>query len=248
MSCRISAELPWAGRDLRAPHMPHIRMRSSQATLDSRHKRSAAVDQPNLPPPEGQSLMAESATGLLLMASDLKPIYANAEAIRILAYPEAPEPLNLADGFLTDKIRSVILADGNGPHSAFATEFTSGRRHYLCRAFALNSHSNHGPDQPALAVIFERCSRRSFDAIQVAARFHLTPREQETLQHLMQGLTNKEIGQRMHISPNTVKAFLKLIMMKMGVSTRSGIIGKTVIPAVKNSPPLVAVANHPFGE
>ena len=244
-SCRISAELPWAGCDL-CP--PHIRMRSSQATLDSRHKRGTVVDPPNLPPPEVQSVMAESATGLLLMASDLKPIYANAEAIRILAYPEAPEPLELSDSFLTDKIRSVILANVNSPHTAFAAEFTSGRRRYLCRAFALNSHANHGPDHPALAVIFERSSRRSFDAAQVAARFHLTPREQETLQHLMQGLTNKEIGQRMNISPNTVKAFLKLIMMKMGVSTRSGIIGKTVTPPVKNSSPLVAVANHPFGE
>ena len=97
-------------------------------------------------------------------------------------------------------------------------------------------------------VFLGSCSRRSFDAIQVAARFHLTPREQETLQHLMQGLTNKEIGQRMHISPNTVKAFLKLIMMKMGVSTRSGIIGKRVTPPGKNNSPLVAVANHPFGE
>jgi DNA-binding CsgD family transcriptional regulator len=64
----------------------------------------------------------------------------------------------------------------------------------------------------------------------------------------MQGLTNKEIGQRMNISPNTVKAFLKLIMMKMGVSTRSGIIGKTVVPVMRSSSPLVAVANHPFGE
>jgi DNA-binding CsgD family transcriptional regulator len=200
--------------------------------LEARHKISAAAGSPAMAPTEEPFLIAESATGFLLMASDFKPIYANAEAIRILVYPEAPEPLELLDGFLADKIRSVILANGHGPHSAFTTEFTSGRRHYLCRTFALNSHPNHGhgPDHPALAAILERSSRRSFDAAQVAARFHLTPREQETLQHLMQGFTNKEIGQRMNISPNTVKAFLKLIMMKMGVSTRSGIIGKTVIP------------------
>jgi len=32
----------------------------------------------------------------------------------------------------------------------------------------------------------------------------------------------------MGISPNTVKAFLKLIMTKMGVPTRSAIVGKAI--------------------
>ena len=119
-SCRINAELPWAGCDLRPPQM---RMRSSQAILDSRHKRGAVVDPLNLPLPEVQSVVTESATGLLLMASDLKPIYANAEAIRILAYPEAPEPLVLSDSFLIDKIRSVVLANGNVPHPRVGCTF-----------------------------------------------------------------------------------------------------------------------------
>jgi DNA-binding CsgD family transcriptional regulator len=30
----------------------------------------------------------------------------------------------------------------------------------------------------------------------------------------------------MNISPNTVKAFFRLVMTKMSVSTRSGIVGK----------------------
>ena len=177
--------------------------------------------------------MGESAVGLLLVASDLKPIYANAEAIQILGYPEPPTSLNPSDSFLTHKIQSVLLADGNGAHVAFAAEFISGRRSYLCRPFTLTSHSNKTHVHLTFAVILERSSRKSLDACQVAARFHLTPREQETLQYLIQGLTNKEIGQRMRISSNTVKAFLKLMMMKMGVSTRSGIIGKALDPVLK---------------
>jgi len=47
----------------------------------------------------------------------------------------------------------------------------------------------------------------------------------EALEYLIQGLTSKEIAERMHISVNTVKAFLRLIMVKMGVTTRSGIVG-----------------------
>jgi DNA-binding CsgD family transcriptional regulator len=46
------------------------------------------------------------------------------------------------------------------------------------------------------------------------------------VEYLIQGLTSKEIAVRMNISPNTVKAFLRLVMVKMKVSTRSGIAGK----------------------
>jgi DNA-binding CsgD family transcriptional regulator len=44
----------------------------------------------------------------------------------------------------------------------------------------------------------------------------------------MEGLTSKEIAERMKISPSTVKAFLRLVMVKMSVSTRSGIVGKVL--------------------
>lgn len=189
--------------------------------------------------------MGESATGLLLVASDLTPIYANAEAIQILAYPETSKPMGSLDGFLACKIRSVLIVNENDTQPTFATEFVSGRRRYACRAFSLDKSPT---DHPALAVILERSRRTSFNAAQVATQFRLTPREQETLQYLMEGLTNKEIGHRMNISPNTVKAFLKLIMMKMGVSTRSGIIGKTINPVLQRGSLLVASANHPFGE
>src|SRR5437867_3534329 len=118
--------------------------------------------------------MGESAVGLLLVASDLKPIYANAEAIQILGYPEPPTSLNPSDSFLTHKIQSVLLADGNGAHVAFAVEFISGRRSYLCRPFTLTSHSNKAQAHPAFAVILERSSRKSLDVCQVAGRFHLT--------------------------------------------------------------------------
>jgi DNA-binding CsgD family transcriptional regulator len=56
--------------------------------------------------------------------------------------------------------------------------------------------------------------------------YHLTDREQEALIGVTMGLTSKELATRMNISPNTVKAFLRLLMIKMGVPTRAGIVGK----------------------
>jgi DNA-binding CsgD family transcriptional regulator len=62
--------------------------------------------------------------------------------------------------------------------------------------------------------------------LQAAAEYHLTDREQEALIGITMGLTCKEVAERMDISPNTVRAFLRLIMIKMGVPTRAGIVGR----------------------
>ena len=79
-----------------------------------------------------------------------------------------------------------------------------------------------------MALLLER-SLGSFDLFQMAGEFNLTQREREAVELLVQGLTSKEIANRMRISPNTVKAFLRLVMIKTGVSTRSGIVGKLLM-------------------
>jgi DNA-binding CsgD family transcriptional regulator len=78
--------------------------------------------------------------------------------------------------------------------------------------------------------MLERRSNEAAKLNEMSERFGLTAREQETVKYLLEGLTSKEIAQRMKISPNTVKAFLRLVMVKMSVSTRSGIIGRIVGP------------------
>jgi len=93
-----------------------------------------------------------------------------------------------------------------------------------------------------MVVMLERQSNEAVTIAEVSERFGLTAREQETVQFLLEGLTSKEIAERMKISPNTVKAFIRLVMVKMKVSTRSGIIGrvvgKTMIEADRRLPKL----------
>src|SRR5260370_33454564 len=79
---------------------------------------------------------------------------------------------------------------------------------------------------PTTAVLLERGPSRLVPLSQVCQQFNLTQREQEVLEYLLQGIRNKEIAKRMNLSPNTVKAFLRLIMIKTGVSSRSAIVGK----------------------
>jgi DNA-binding CsgD family transcriptional regulator len=169
--------------------------------------------------------MSPSSHGFLVMDASLKLIYANAEAVNILVYPENPQKLKSLDSLLAEKIRTVLLKQPSSPKAGFVAELRSGRRRYLCRAFSLNPYSKNSGDQESLALQFERTRQVTLNGSQVAEKFNLTPREQQTLEYLIQGLTSKEIAERMHISVNTVKAFLRLIMVKMGVTTRSGIVG-----------------------
>jgi len=74
----------------------------------------------------------------------------------------------------------------------------------------------------------ERVQQGSLLVSAMGNQFHLTCREKEIVTLLSEGLTSKEIAGRMRISSNTVKAFLRQIMSKMGVSNRSGILGKAL--------------------
>ena len=166
---------------------------------------------------------AVSPEGFLLLDSARNPIFVNQAAAKILLYPHEVEKQRKLSDLLTAKISTLFSGQASG---ALANKFQSGKRLYLCRSFRANALSN---SRPLVAVLLERVSAASISLTQVSERFHLTTREQEVLQYLSEGgLTTKEIAMRMGISPNTVKAFLRLIMLKMGVSTRSGIVGKAM--------------------
>jgi DNA-binding NarL/FixJ family response regulator len=49
----------------------------------------------------------------------------------------------------------------------------------------------------------------------------LTRREQDVLARLAQGLTNREIGEHLHLSENTVKSHVAVIYAKLGVNSRA---------------------------
>jgi DNA-binding CsgD family transcriptional regulator len=181
----------------------------------------------------------------------LNLVASNTEAIQILTFPEPLDKIRNLDSWLTNKIRAHLVERQVQRPTSFVGEFRSAKRTYLCRSFPLDVNANvtgngnhngashhaemeesNGSGVPTalLVLMIERRSNGAVKLAEVAERFGLTAREQETVQLLLQGLTSKEIAQRMQISPNTVKAFIRLVMVKMSVSTRSGIIGKIVGP------------------
>jgi len=85
-----------------------------------------------------------------------------------------------------------------------------------------DSSSDLPPD--AELVLVARAApaqRRSTHVGGDASGGSLSPREQEILALLADGLLNKQIAARLGISTNTVKTHLELLFEKLGVATRA---------------------------
>jgi len=166
--------------------------------------------------------------GFVLLDSSLRPLSFNAEAIHVLSYPDKLANIRRPNVFLAGKIHSSLMSQPPSRQSRFVTEFRSGRRRYLCRVLLVD-WSASGPSHPSIAVLLERAPSGLVSVTLVSEQFNLTRRERDVLEYLLHGLSTKEIASRMNISPNTVKAFLRLIMSKTGVSSRAAIVGKIIV-------------------
>ena len=169
--------------------------------------------------------VAPSKSGFLLLDASLNLLASNPEAVQILAYPSNPDRIRHLKVFLSDRVRMSLHDYLSAECCNGAKQYESGRRRYICRKFQVNYDSNSST-QPAIALLLERNASPDLALNEICKQFNLTPRECETVELLVQGLTSKEIANRLSISPNTVKAFVRLVMVKMGVSTRSGIVGR----------------------
>jgi len=166
-----------------------------------------------------------SQPGFIVMDSTLIPHAFNFDAVQILSFPESLKNILDMHGYLKERIRARLFE--RPANSPAVSQLKSGRRTYVCKSFPirLNGISGHS-DSPGLLFLLERPSSGDISLDRIAERFALTERERETVRLLFEGLSSKEIADRMNISPHTVNAFVRLVMVKLGVSNRSGIVGK----------------------
>ena len=162
------------------------------------------------------------------MGSSLNLIYFNTEAMKVLSYPDDLARLGRPEDSLPGKVRSSLIRQPSSSESPFVTEFRSGRRRYFCRVFLVASDSGDS-SRPSLAVLLERGPSEVIPLSRVSEQFNLTHREREALGYLLQGLSSRAIADRMSISPNTVKAYMRMIMVKTGVSSRPAMVSKILL-------------------
>ncbi len=173
---------------------------------------------------EPRAYPAIADVGIVLLDLSLQPVAFDRGAAEM--FNEEAKRRGSGPAFsIPREIVEVIRRSKPGAPDSTKMRFRLGTRDYTCRSYLLEA--GHGNEQnPLVAVHLER-DVSVYDAVsEVGSEYRLTDREHEVLKEIAAGLTSKEVAQRMNISPNTVKVFLRMIMMKMGVSTRSGVIAK----------------------
>jgi len=81
-----------------------------------------------------------------------------------------------------------------------------------------------GGGQSRVLITMEQIGRRHQPVDQAKELFGLTEREGTVVQNLLKGWTNKEIGNELGVTEQTVKEHIKHIMAKTRTTTRTGIL------------------------
>jgi DNA-binding CsgD family transcriptional regulator len=169
------------------------------------------------------SVAAEA--GVVVADLSLEPIAMDRGAIAILTDIQQRSGGGEASSSLPSQITERLKGFTAQESSGFRIQLRGERYEYSCRLYVLEPLNRVFTKQMVMLHL-QRGSSANDAICQLAAECSLTDREEQVIVGISMGLTSKELAERMNISPNTVRAFLRLIMVKMGVTTRSAIVGK----------------------
>jgi DNA-binding CsgD family transcriptional regulator len=160
--------------------------------------------------------------GFVLLDAHWRSVFVNDAArdalVNAPSGQTAPDTIESALQKLEELI-TVSLTDGKPPLG-----FTfAGRR---CRTFQLSCQ--RGDRETFNVVLLGPQPDGQSYAQAFSEQFRLTPRETEALDYYIQGLPAKGVAQQMRISTSTAKAFLRMITIKMGVSSRAEMMSKVL--------------------
>jgi len=126
---------------------------------------------------------------------------------------------------LEQRIKDMRKSGDRDPVTrSFIEFFNSGKREYVVRGVILSDHMHSSKRKNQYMFILERIRTDLLNIPQISREWNLNKREQDLIQLLLSGMSNKEIAYALGLSLNTIKAYMKLLMRKLGVNSRSGII------------------------
>lgn len=111
--------------------------------------------------------------------------------------------------------------------SEFIDVFSSGRRTYgiRCQYMGNDVSTSRSPGQNgAFLFLLHRLDPDTAGLSAAYRRLKLNRRERDIVRLLMDDCTNKEIAARLGLSLNTIKGYLKILMRRLGVGSRAGIV------------------------
>jgi DNA-binding response OmpR family regulator/DNA-binding CsgD family transcriptional regulator len=157
------------------------------------------------------TLAVRSADGRILWQTPL--------ARQLLSAHEAGDAQQLGEAVLDWlQAQAVVHATGGSPQPL--TLARHGRRLvFALHEASTTSEGESGGDDEWLIVMSESSDESTIEALGLA--FKLTAREAEVLYWVVQGKTNRDIGEILGTSPRTVHKHLEHVFEKLGVETRT---------------------------
>jgi len=144
--------------------------------------------------------------------------------------------------------RVIVLLDASEPASVVEA-FRAGAQGVFCRTESFNLLSkciqcvHQGQiwaSSSELEYVLEALARPTFSKFQTNGKSLLSARETDVVRCVAEGLTNREIAQRLKLTEHTVKNYLFRIFEKLGVSSRV----EVVLYALGQSSPHVSVPSN----
>ena len=164
-------------------------------------------------------------------------VFYNAETYHILSLPSllskegtasSPDISFLCSRWkeLLDKGLDELKESGKGGTGAgFIDILQSRRRRYTVKGLVLSGQPSASKKQEKQYLfILERFTPDSVNLSMPFRQWNLSHREQDIVRLLLADRSNKEIAHALGLSLNTVKGYMKLLMRKLGVNSRAGIV------------------------
>lgn len=177
--------------------------------------------------------------GVVLLDSSLNMIASDRGAATIFNYRTASGERPGAAPAVPEEILEIVRNSMPTERAPVKAHLQLGKSGYICRAYLLLSSDQKRTTDAMIALYLERDVYADDAISDIVDKYHLTEREQEVLRGISLGLSTKELAGWMSISPNTVKAFIRLVMIKMGVTTRAGIVAKILHNGTEQAPALL---------
>ncbi len=176
--------------------------------------------------------------GVVVVALPMQVVYMNRQAwdfTKMMSgpgeheqrYGTLPPTLVRICAELQETLQKHRLQIGD-PEAEYSRLVGTSEHPILLRAFTLPSQSvGQGP---IVLLLLEEVGRRHRTVSALGERFRLTVREKAVVEHLVKGLTNKEIAAMLGIAEPTVKDHIKRIMQKTQSRTRTEILANLLSP------------------
>jgi DNA-binding NarL/FixJ family response regulator len=170
-----------------------------------------------------QVIKSRLTPGVLVLDINNQLLYINKEALEMIPEMQPTgeiEKIRIPEEIysLCERVKSTARA------ASIVWEIELSGLHCSLRAFFIGRQGEERKSTHIMVLIEKIIEKHDIDFEKTRAKFKLTNRELVVLRLLCYGLTNREISEKLSLSEHTVKDYIKKIMVKTKVNSRSKII------------------------